>query len=367
MKKNILLLESLSTISGGQAVLLQLLPPLKQHYRLFSILPENGPLAAKMEESNVKCSFAPMGNYTLVKKSIRDVLTYSLLLPRLVFFARHLIRQQNIDLVYANSGRTFVWGTLAALLTGCPIIWHHHNLLGDGKTLTALNLLARLPVVKRIICASQTGCQQFPASANKTIFIPTGIDLHQFRPDPAARAKLRCEFGILPGKKVVGIIGDLIPLKRQHTLLAAIPTGPTDTQYLIIGDTRANDNESREYTRRLKTAAPANVIFTGHRNDIADVLNALDMLVIASERETGPLVLLEALACGVPVISTPVGRAPGLLPPENLFPVNDAAALANRLQSAPAMPPAEIIQSLSFQQFHLKIQTQIHNLIQEIQ
>ena len=61
-------------------------------------------------------------------------------------------------------------------------------------------------------------------------------------------------------------------------------------------------------------------------------MNSLDLLVIASERETGPLVLLEALASGVPVISTPVGRAPELLPEDALCPVGDSDALAERLR-----------------------------------
>ena len=47
-------------------------------------------------------------------------------------------------------------------------------------------------------------------------------------------------------------------------------------------------------------ALSGNVIFTGYRIDMPAVLNAMDVLVVASSTETGPLVLLEALACGVP-------------------------------------------------------------------
>ncbi len=60
------------------------------------------------------------------------------------------------------------------------------------------------------------------------------------------------------------------------------------------------------------------------------------MLVIASERETGPLVLLDTLACGIPVVSTPVGRAPELIRPGvtgDLFPAGDAVLLADRLSA----------------------------------
>jgi len=59
-----------------------------------------------------------------------------------------------------------------------------------------------------------------------------------------------------------------------------------------------------------------------------------DVLIVASATETGPLVLLEALSCGIPVLSTPAGRAPELLGDGTcgeLFPVGDATALAQKL------------------------------------
>ena len=149
---------------------------------------------------------------------------------------------------------------------------------------------------------------------------------------------MRQELGIPPHANVVGIVGDLIPLKGQHTLLEAAPAAPKDTYFLIVGGPRPGDKESQAYAANLRSIAGETIRFTGRRADLPDVLNALDLLVITSERETGPLVLLEALACGIPVLSTPVGRAPLLLPPEALFPIGDAAALARQLQSWLTIP-----------------------------
>jgi len=171
----------------------------------------------------------------------------------------------------------------------------------------------------------------------------------------------------------VGIVGDLIPLKGQHTLLEAARTDSSGTHYLVIGSARPGDDESDAYTARLHQMAGNNVIFTGRRKDHPAVLNALDLLVIASATETGPLVLLEALACGVPVVSTPVGRAPELLPPEALFPINDAAALADRLQSWRADPPrlqaaksaartlAE--EQLRLEHFHFRVRAEVERAL----
>ena len=331
-RPTILFLEALTTISGGQAVLLDLVSHLGQQYSLLALLPGEGPLAEALRQSGVRCRFAPLGNYTLVHKTAGDMVNYALRAPWLILFTWRLIVREQVALVYANSARTFIWGTLAAMLAGRPIIWHQHNLLADPKTLALVGRIGQLRVLRRVIAVSQVAATQFPALQSKTVVIPTGVDTSLFHPDPAARVHIRDEFGIPAEGLVAGIVGDLIPLKGQHTVLEAAHLDAAEVYYLVVGAARPNDEESRAYAARLREMAEGNVIFTGRREDLPAVLNALDLLIIASERETGPLVLLEALACGVPVISTPVGRAPELLPPDALFPVGDTAGLVSRLR-----------------------------------
>ena len=331
-RRRLLILESLSTIAGGQQVLLDAVPALNASFDLAVLLPDDGPLARRLRAGGVSCHFAPAGQYTLVRKTVRDALGYAARLPWMTLLTWRLIRQAGIDLVYANSGRTFVWGTLAAALSGRPMVWHHHNLLADAKTLALVRLVGRLRTVRRIMCASKVACQQFPALAHKAVVIPGGVDTERYRPSRAWGATVRKELGISGDSRVVGMVGDLIPLKGQHLLLEALSLAPPGVHCVIVGAVRPDDAESERYARRLWQTAPDNVVFTGRRADLPAVLNALDVLVVASERETGPLVLLEALACGVPVISTPVGRAAELLSPEALYPVNDATALAGRIE-----------------------------------
>ena len=106
--------------------------------------------------------------------------------------------------------------------------------------------------------------------------------------------------------------------------------------FLVVGAPRPGA-ESQAYAEALSQQAKAvagRVIFAGYRADMHAVLNALDVLVVASSTETGPLVLLEALACGVPVVSTPVGQAPELLADGTaglLYPIADSQALAKIL------------------------------------
>jgi len=334
-KPGLLFLEALPTIAGGQTVLLNLIPALRDHYRLAVLLPADGPLAAALHAADVTCFYAPVGRYSLMRKSLRDVAAYAARTPLLAWRTAQLIRQWRADLVYANSGPTFLWGALAAQLTGRPMIWHHHNLLADGKTLRLVQAAARLPAVRRIICVSAAAQAQFPMVAAKTAVIRNGVDTEKFQPDPAARTRVRAELGIPAAAAVVGMVGDLIPLKGQDTLLAALPGLAAEFPNLwtiLVGDVRTDDAASVQYAARLRTLTPAQVMLVGRRDDLPAVLNAFDLLVVASERETGPLVLLEALATGVPVVSTPVGYAPDLLPADALFGVGNAGELADRLQ-----------------------------------
>ncbi len=331
----LLFLEALPTIAGGQTVLLNLMPALRDHYRLAVLLPGDGPLAAALRAEGVTCFFAPVGRYSLMRKSLHDVAAYAARTPLLAWRTAQLIRQWRAELVYANSGPTFLWGALAAQLTGRPMIWHHHNLLADGKTLRLVQAAARLPAVRRILCVSAAAQAQFPRVAAKTVVIRNGVDTEKFRPDPAARAQIRQELGIPLNAAVVGMVGDLIPLKGQATLLAALPALAVQHPGLwaiLVGDARADDAASAHYAARLQMLATGQVRLVGRRDDLPAVLNAFDLLVVASERETGPLVLLEALATGVPVVSTPVGYAPDLLPADALFGVGNAGELADRLQ-----------------------------------
>jgi glycosyltransferase involved in cell wall biosynthesis len=374
-RPHLLLIESIPTIAGGQAAMVQLASGWHDALKISALLPGPGPLADALTSQGVTCFFAEQGDYTLLRKTRRDVTAYARRLPRLIFTTTRLIREQGIDMLYANSARTFAWAALAATLARRPVLWHHHALLADAKTLHLVTNVARLPAVRRVICSSSGAQAQFASVAAKTVVIPYGINTDRFAPNPAARQTTRQSLGLGPDQLVVGMVGDLIPLKGQDTLIKALQSSPDSQDLppvttLLIGGPRPGEAESEAYAAHLQQIAGSNVRFLGRRSDIPDLLNAIDLLVVASSRETGPLVLLESLACTTPALSTPVGISPDLLPADAIFPVGDVQALRAALQRWLADPArrasvgttgrTQVIQELSLPSYQSRVLAEIH-------
>ncbi len=123
--------------------------------------------------------------------------------------------------------------------------------------------------------------------------------------DPAAVAALDGELG-LEGAPVVAIIGRLAPQKNHARFLAAVariaPERP-DVRFLVVGDGPLRA-DLVEQARAL--GLDGRVTFTGVRHDVPAIAARADLVVLSSDWEGLPLVALEALAAGTPVLSTPV-------------------------------------------------------------
>lgn len=161
--------------------------------------------------------------------------------------------------------------------------------------------------------------------------IPNGVDVERFRPpDAAERARARAELGLGDDATVALFIGHEFERKGLPIAISGLRIAP-DVLLLVVGG-------SAEMIRRARShAASAGVAervhFAGTHRDPLAFLWAADLLVLPSAYEANALVVLEALACGLPVVATRVGFAPDILVDgENGFLVErEAAAVGARL------------------------------------
>ncbi len=150
----------------------------------------------------------------------------------------------------------------------------------------------------------------YGADAAKIAMVPGGVDVDHFRPMDKTMARRR--LGIDPRVSLLLAIGRLTPQKGQDRIIEALPHIETGSrpQLLVVGGNGDGDPERR----RLQNIAAAagvqeRVTFCGsvaHR-DLPVYYAAADVVVLASHYESFGLVGIEALACGRPVVSTPVG------------------------------------------------------------
>ena len=283
--------------------------------------PPDGPLAAELAAAGIE-----------VERVARPRPGVDLSL--IVRLARWL-RSRRVELVHTHNRMALIYGAPAARLAGARIVHTKHgNNPKGGTRLVAGNLAGRL-VDAFVAVSDETAAfarRRHEMSRRKLSVIPNGIELSRFYPDAAARARVRAELGVPADAWVVGTVGRIAAEKNQALLVRAVaPTLGPGARLIIAGDGPLMAALTAQ-VGGLAHGRYAHVL--GVRRDVPAVLNACDVFALSSDTEGLPLVVLEAMATGLPVVSTRVGGVPNVIDDGDtgvLVPVGDEAALAAAL------------------------------------
>lgn len=138
--------------------------------------------------------------------------------------------------------------------------------------------------------------------------LPNGVDTSRFSPPrDDQRDRARRALRIPPLATVVGTVASLTPIKRHDLMIDALKEGRRsagDVRLLVVGSGPLRAKLAEQARRR---GVEAKVIFAGHREDVTLGYHAMDAYVCASDSEGVSNSVLEAMSCGVPVITTNVG------------------------------------------------------------
>lgn len=163
-----------------------------------------------------------------------------------------------------------------------------------------------------VSCSQQASLRHIGAgySASNWTIIPNGYDLAVFEPDETARTRLRRAWSIEEGQFVIGSVARWHPDKDHRNLVAALADLSVRAEFpfrcILVGPGITVENA--ELAGLLdRYGVRDKVELLGPRDDVAALMNAFDIHVLASRSEAFPNVVAEAMACGTPCVATDVG------------------------------------------------------------
>lgn len=329
----------------------------------------SGRVAAYIQQHGLECYF--LGSLVRKVHPFKDLMAFI----QLFLF----VRRGKFDLVHTHSSKAGIMGRWAAKLNG--VRWvvhtpHGHIFYGYfSRLITGIFIMAERVtalVTDRLIELTQKGVNEHLTlgigTAQQWTVVPSGIDLEAFRPSHEDGLKLRREWGVGDRGLVVMCVGRLEAVKGQMNLVhawGALSKEFPDARLVLVGD--GTDRPLLE-ARARELGVEGSVIITGQREDVAVCLNGADIYVQPSLNEGMGRAVVEAMACGKPVVLSRVGGMTDLITDgkEGFFvPPADSAALAVTIGSLlrdPARRAIMAVQAVNRATQDFSVQTMVRKL-----
>ena len=308
----------------------------RRGYRVvcFALHGSDGPMRAELERAGIRCLDL---DYRRFRGSLRRVRYYWTLW--------RMLRRERIRALHVHHHGAMILCGIPARLAGISrIVMTEHGLQALMERPQARRLTMRYcRFASDITVVEQTQADYFHRQLGfavaKLHVVANGV---RVLARTAAHVELkRRELAIPADVFAFFYVGRLNPVKDLGTLLQAFAALPTDlaarSRLYLVGD---GPERAPLEARVAALGLPGRAIFLGARTDVSEVLMAADAFVMSSKSEGLPMVLLEAMAAGVPCVATAVGGIPDLFGEDRglSVPAQDAPALARAMASVASSP-----------------------------
>jgi glycosyltransferase involved in cell wall biosynthesis len=246
---------------------------------------------------------------------------------------RGYVKRRAPDVIHSHAYKTTFYALLARWRTSCRLVATYHNWLTHTATLRfymALDKRLARYCDAAVAVSGEVALALRPHIPPERLHrIGNGIDSDVYRrATPVADAKRALGLG---DRFLVGFVGRLSSKKGLSYLLRALATLPPAVHAVIVGDGDYREAIVRE-AELLNLSERVHLL--GVRDDVRPIYAALDIFVLPSESEAFPMVVLEAMASGLPVVATDVGDTKQIVEDGlsgRVVPARDADALARAL------------------------------------
>jgi glycosyltransferase involved in cell wall biosynthesis len=284
---------------GGERGFAQLAAGLRDRYQVLVAAMPGGRFEQQVKELGIK--FYPV-----------DMVRQLSLKP--IYWIKEIIRNNKIDLVHSQGARADFFARIAGRIAGVPHIICTVAMPVEGfdvgllqkKIYRFMDYLTERYVERFIVVSDslrQMLMERRGIPVHRVVRIYNGIELNQYHPD-AQYGDLRRKWEIPREVPLIGAIGRMVWQKGFNYFIEAIPEivrVVPEARFLLVGDGPLREGlEALSEELRVKD----NVIFTGFRSDIKEILSAVDLLVAPSLLEGFPMITLEAMAMAKPIIAT---------------------------------------------------------------
>ena len=287
-------------LGGGEHSFLELLSRLSPSWKPIAMIPGKGDLLRRLQKKNIQTQVIPL-------PALRPWFVFEILSNLRSLFS--VCKRYHPDFIYANGSRAAFYGGIIARILDLPVVWHcritHPDIYLDF-------FLTRL--CSHIVCNSHATAKRFEKGLlSKVTVIYNGLDLKWLKENT-----IKKPFQIKDEWKIILVVARISKWKRHDLALSAfehIAKVDSKVHLICVGAKDILEPEwwfhLQELTRH--SAFSDRIHWVGQVDDVRPWYRIAHMLVLASENEPFGRVLVEAMACGVPVIATKSGGVPEIV------------------------------------------------------